>query len=331
MLRLSPEGNKRFLQENSFGATFGGAEANVAVSLANLGHDVAFVSKVPDNAIGSAVIKDLRSYDVDTSYIAKGGPRLGIYYMEKGSNQRPSICIYDRAYSSFSFSEESDYNWDKIYDGASWFHFTGITPALGDSVALICETACREAKKRGLTISCDLNYRGKLWSRDKASEVMGRICSYVDVMISNEADARDVFGIESEGSDVESGVLALKGYEYAAAELYKRFDLKYVAFTLRNSKSADNNDWGGMLYNGEKYCYSETYHLTDIVDRVGGGDSFGAGLIHGICSDYEPSRIIEFAAGASALKHTIEGDYNLVSESEVLNLIDGNKTGRIQR
>ncbi|MBR1663275.1 MAG: sugar kinase [Ruminococcus sp.] len=331
MLRLSPEGFDRLFQNEKLVATFGGAEANVAVSLANYGEQVSFVTKVPENVIGQAAINKLRSFGVDTSSIARGGERLGIYYMEKGAAQRGSVCIYDRAGSAFQKSDMSDYNWDDIFDNADWFHFTGITPALGDNVLKICKEACIEAKKRNIKVSCDINYRSKLWSRDKAKSVMTELCKYIDVCIANEEDAKNVFGIEPDNNDVYSGKINKDGYQYVAIELKKRFDFEYVAITLRTSHSASVNDWMCMLYDGDRCCYSKNYHIDYIVDRVGGGDSFGAGLIYSLHNGYDAQTAVEFAAAASVLKHSINGDFNLVTVAEVERLTKGDGSGRVQR
>jgi 2-dehydro-3-deoxygluconokinase len=330
MLRLAPEGYYRFLQADKFGATFGGGEANVAVSLANYGYDAAFVTKLPAHEIGQMAVNSLRKFGVDTSKITRGGERVGIYYVEKGASQRPSKVVYDRAYSAIALAEKSDFNWEEIFGGADWFHFTGITPALGDGCAEICLEAVKAAKKLGLTVSCDLNYRKKLWTREKAGTVMAELMPYVDVCIANEEDAADVFGITAENTDVTSGKVNHEGYKEVAKKLKDRFGFKYVAITLRSSISANDNDWAAMLYNGDDYFFSRQYHM-HIVDRVGGGDSFGAGLIYSLLEGYEPQDVIEFAVAASCLKHSIEGDYNMVSVAEVKSLAGGNASGRVQR
>lgn len=330
MLRLAPEGYLRFLQAEKFQATFGGAEANVAVSLANYGLDAAFVSKLPTHEIGQAVVNSLRKFGVDTSKIVRGGERVGVYYCEKGASQRPSKVIYDRAYSAIAMAKKSDFDWDKIFDGVEWFHFTGITPALSDEMAEICEEACKAAKAKNITISCDLNYRKKLWTKEKAGQVMDKLCHYIDYCIANEEDAKDVFGIEADNTDIYSGKLNHEGYISVAKKLTDRFNFKGVAITLRESKSANDNDWSAMLYTDEKAYFSKKYSI-HIVDRVGGGDSFGGGLIYSLVSGYEPQQAIEFAVAASCLKHSIEGDYNLVSIAEVQNLAGGDASGRVQR
>ena len=331
MLRLAPNGHYRFFQNDQLQATFGGAEANVAVSLANFGENVSFVTKVPFHAIGQGAIDSLRSFGVDTSCIVRGGDRLGIYYLEKGANQRGSVCIYDRAGSSLATSLKNDFDWSKIFENCEWFHFTGITPALGKNVAEICLNACKEAKKRDIIISCDLNYRSKLWLKEQANEIMTKLCNYVDICIANEEDAKSVFGIEDENTDVYTGQINKKGYEEVAKQLQEMFNFSHVAFTLRASHSATVNDWAGMLYDGNSFYYSKEYHFDSIVDRVGGGDSFGAGLVYGIKNGFDNQRTIDFAIAASALKHSIEGDFNRISVSEVERLMSGDGSGRVQR
>ena len=330
MLRLAPEGYYRFTQVDKFGATFGGGEANVAVSLANYGIDVAFVSKIVANPIGDAAVNSLRKYGVDTSLITRGGDRLGIYYLEKGASQRPSKVVYDRAHSSIAEATSKDFDWNKIFEGVSLFHFTGITPALGPNVAEITLEAVKEAKKRNITVTCDLNYRKKLWSKEQANKTMSELASYIDVVIANEEDAADVFNIHASHSDVTKGELNKEGYIEVAEKLIERFGFKKVAITLRESVSANDNYWSAMLYCDGKAYFSRRYDM-HIVDRVGGGDSFGGGLIYSLLNNFEPQKAIEFAVGASCLKHSIEGDYNLVSVDEVLSLIGGNASGRMQR
>lgn len=330
MLRLAPEGYYRFLLAENYKATYGGGEANVAVSLANFGMDSAFVTKLPKHEIGQAGINSLRRFGVDTSLIARGGNRVGIYFLEKGASQRPSKVIYDRAGSSIAEATADDFDWDVIFDGADWFHFTGITPALGDNIAAICLEACKAAKQRNITISCDLNYRNKLWSKEKAGKVMGELCQYVDVCIANEEDASDVFGIKAANTDVTSGKVNHEGYKDVAKQLVHRFHFSKVAITLRGSVSANDNNWAAMLYDGRDYYFSKNY-LIHIVDRVGGGDSFGAGLIYSCLNEFTPQEIIEFAVAASCLKHSIEGDFNQVSVDEVKKLAGGDASGRVQR
>ncbi|MBE6701221.1 MAG: sugar kinase [Ruminococcaceae bacterium] len=330
MLRLAPEGYYRFLQADTFGATFGGGEANVAVSLSNYGMDAAFVTKLPTHDIGQAAVNSLRRYGVDTSKITRGGDRVGIYYLEKGASQRPSKVIYDRAGSAIATAKPEDFNWAEIFKGVDWFHFTGITPALGDDIAEICLEACKEAKKQGVQISCDLNYRKKLWSREKAGEVMGKLMPFVDVCIANEEDAGDVFGIKAAHTDITGGKINEEGYKDVAKQLADRFGFKKVAITLRSSISANDNKWAAMLYENGEYYFSKSY-LMHIVDRVGGGDSFGAGLIYATLSDMKPQEIIEFAVAASCLKHSIEGDFNMVTVPEVMQLAGGDGSGRVVR
>lgn len=330
MLRLAPENYLRFVQSKKFEATFGGAEANVAVSLANYGLDAAFVSKLPTHEIGQMAVNSLRQFGVDTSLITRGGERVGIYYCEKGASQRPSKVIYDRAYAAIALAKASDFNWSKIFKGADWFHFTGITPALSDGMAKICLTACKEAKKRGIMISCDLNFRKKLWSKEKAGSVMGELCNYIDYCIANEEDAKDVFGIEADNTDIYSGKLDRNGYISVAQKLTERFGFKGVAITLRESLSANDNNWSAMLYTDGKAYFSKKYAM-HIVDRVGGGDSFGAGLIYSLVNGFDSQKAIEFAVAASCLKHSIEGDYNMVSVDEVNKLAEGDASGRVQR
>ncbi len=330
MLRLAPNGYYRFFQNDQMQATFGGGEANVAVSLANYGLDAEFVTKLPSHAIGQAAINSLRYFGVGTDNIARGGERVGIYYLEKGASQRGSVCIYDRAHSSIAEAKSEDFDWDKIFDGAEWFHFTGITPALGGNMVEICKEACIAAKKHGVKISCDLNYRGKLWTRDEANKAMSELCRYVDVCIANEEDAKDVFGIEAENTDIYGGKLDKEGYKSVAKQLADKLGFEKVAITLRTSISASDNNWAGLLYDGENYCFSKEYKL-HIVDRVGGGDSFGGGLIYSILTGKSTEETIDFAVAASALKHSVEGDFNRVSVSEIEKLAKGDGSGRVQR
>ena len=332
MLRLAPNGYYRFFQNDQLQATFGGGEANVAVSLANYGLDSVYVTKLPGHAIGQAAVNALRSFGVDTSHIVRGGDRVGIYFLEKGASQRGSVCIYDRAHSAIQESQPSDFDWDSIFEGVDWFHFTGITPALGPNLVDACEDACKAAKARGVKISCDLNYRGKLWTRDQAREAMTRLCQYVDVCISNEEDAKDVFGIEAEATDIYAGEINREGYKSVAKQLADKFGFEKVAITLRESHSAFDNGWSAMLYDvaSGEYCFSKKYDL-HIIDRVGGGDSFGGGLIYALLSGKSTQEAVEFAVAASALKHSIEGDYNMVTVAEVEKLAGGDGSGRIQR
>lgn len=332
MMRLNPEGYLRLVQAERFEATYAGGEANVAVSLANYGIDAAFVSKVPAHEVGQCAVNELRRFGVDTGKMVRGGDRLGIYFCEKGASQRASKVIYDRANSAIALASPEDFDWDAIFEGADWFHWTGITPALGGNLPEICLAACKAAKAKGLTVSCDLNFRKKLWTSEKAGEVMGQLLPYVDVCIANEEDAKDVFGIEAEGTDINSGKLNHEGYISVARQLAQRFGCKKVAITLRSSISASINDWAGMLYSKDEDAahFSTTYHI-QIVDRVGGGDSFGGGLIYSLLSGYDDQKAIDFAVAASCLKHSIEHDFNQVSVTEVAALAAGNASGRVQR
>jgi 2-dehydro-3-deoxygluconokinase len=330
MLRLAPENYIRFVQARNFGASYGGGEANVAVSLAQFGIDTAFVTKLPDHEIGQAALNVLRGFGVDTSYIVRGGSRIGVYFLEKGASQRPSKVIYDRSHSSIADAKPGDFDWKKIFAGAQWFHFTGITPALGEGAAEICLEACREAKKQGVPISCDLNYRKNLWTREKAESTMAALMPFADFCIANEEDASQVFGIQAKNTDVLSGKINQEGYKEVAETLVSRFSLKGAAITLRESVSANDNNWAGMFYNGLDFYFSRTYAV-HIVDRVGSGDSFAAGLIYGILNTMSAQDTIEFAAAASCLKHSIEGDVNMVSADEVRRLAGGDSSGRVQR
>lgn len=330
MMRLNPENHLRFLQADKFEATYAGGEANVAVSLANYGVNAAFVSKVPAHEIGQNAVNALRHYGVDISCVTRGGDRLGLYFVEKGASQRASKVIYDRAGSAIALAQPSDFDWETIFQGADWFHFTGITPALGGDLPEICLEACKAAHKLGVSVSCDLNYRKKLWSREKAGEVMAKLMPYVDVCIANEEDAKDVFFIEAADTDLNTGKISQEGYISVAKQIVDRFGCKKVAITLRGSLSASVNEWAGMLYSEGNACFSPKYTI-QIIDRVGGGDSFGGGLIYALLSEYNDQEAINFAVAASCLKHTIEHDFNLVSVAEVKALAAGNASGRVQR
>ena len=330
MMRLNPEGYQRFVQAATFEASYAGGEANVAVSLANYGLDASFVTKLPANPLGEAARNEVRRFGVSTADIVWGGPRLGIYFVEKGASQRASKVVYDRAGSSIALAKRGDFDWAKILKGAKWFHFTGITPALGGDLPAICVDALKHCKAHRITVSCDLNYRGKLWTKAEAGKCMAKLVPYVDVLIANEADAADVFGIVGKGSDVESGKLDKQGYISVAEQLVKRFGCKKVAITLRTSLSAFDNKWAGLLYDGKKAYFSPEY-MVHIVDRVGGGDSFGGGLIYALATGRKPQAAIDFAVAASCLKHSIEHDFNHVTVAEVESLAAGNATGRVQR
>ena len=335
MLRLAPDGYYRFVQAASYGASFGGGEANAAISLAGFGIEAAFVTKLPKHEIGQAAVNKLREFGVDTSLIVRGGDRIGIYFLEKGASQRPSKVIYDRAHSAIAEAAESDFDWDFIFKEADWFHFTGITPALSEKAVAICLAACKAARVKGITVSCDLNYRQKLWPREKAQKVMCALMEYVDLCIANEEDAADVFNIRAKDSDAASGIINHDSYKEVAASLIKRFGFKQTAITLRESISANDNNWAAMLAVNNatgkiEYYFSKKYAV-HIVDRVGGGDSFGAGLIYADLQKMPPAERIDFAVAASCLKHSIEGDFNLVSVDEVKKLASGNTSGRVQR
>ncbi len=332
MMRLNPEGYTRFVQAERFEASYAGGEANVAVSLANFGLDAAFVTKLPANPLGEAARNAVRRFGVETKDIVWGGPRLGVYFVEKGASQRASKVVYDRAGSSIALARRGDFDWAKILKGVRWFHFTGITPALGGDLPAICLDALKWCRAHRITVSCDLNYRGKLWTKAEAGACMEKLVPYVDVLIANEADAADVFGIVGKGSDVERGRLDKAGYVSVAEQLIARFGCKKVAITLRTSLSAFDNLWAGMLYDAKakKAVFSTEYKL-HIVDRVGGGDSFGGGLIYALATGRGLQASIDFAVAASALKHSIEHDFNLVSVAEVEALAAGNGTGRVQR
>ena len=330
MLRLAPEGYYRFVQSQSFGATYGGGEANVAVSLANFGMDAAFVTKLPKHEIGQAAVNSLRQFGVDTSKIVRGGNRVGIYFLEKGASQRPSKVIYDRADSAIATAAPGDFDWGAILDGVRWFHFTGITPALSDGAAAVTLDALKAAKDKGVSVSCDLNYRKNLWSKEKAGEVMGKLMPFVDLCIANEEDSADVFGIHAKNTDITSGNISHDGYKEVAKVLIDRFGFKKVAITLRESISANDNNWAAMYCQDGEFYFSKKYAMR-IVDRVGGGDSFGAGLIYANLSGFGPQESVEFAVAASCLKHSIEGDFNQVSVDEVKKLAGGDASGRVQR
>lgn len=330
MMRLNPEGYRRFVQADRFETSYAGGEANVAVGLAQFGMDAAFVSKVPAHEIGQCAVNELRRFGVDTSLILRGGDRLGLYYVEKGASQRASKVIYDRADSAIAKAAVSEFDWDAIFENVAWFHWTGITPALGGELPEICLEACKAAKAHGVTISCDLNFRKKLWTSAQANAVMSKLMPYVDVCIANEEDAKDVFGIAASGTDIAAGKLSREGYRSVAEQLCARFGFKAVAITLRGSISASDNDWAAMLYTGGETYFSPTYHIR-IVDRVGGGDSFGAGLIYAMLNGKAPQDTVNFAVAASCLKHSIEHDFDLVSVSEVEALAAGNASGRVQR
>ena len=330
MLRLSSPFNSRFVQSQSFDVCYGGGEANVAVSLANYGHDAYFVSKVPAHEIGQCAVNALRRYGVHTDYVVRGGDRLGIYFLETGASMRPSKVIYDRADSAIALAKPEEFDFDKIFEGASWFHWSGITPAISDASAECLKKACIAAKKHGVTISCDLNFRKKLWTSEKAISIMRPLMEYVDVCIGNEEDAELCLGFKP-NSDVNAGKTDAEGYKAIFAEMAKTFGFKYVVSTLRESYSATHNGWKALIYNGKEFYESKHYDIEPIIDRVGGGDSFAGGLIHGLLKYNDQGKALEFAVAASALKHTIPGDFNVVSEKEVEALAGGDASGRVQR
>ncbi len=331
MLRLNPRGHERIVQASEFEVRFTGAEANVAVLLAGLGIDAACVSKVPTSEIGQACINYLRRFGVDTAHVARGGERLGLFYLEAGAAQRASKVIYDRDHTALRSAGPGDFDWDVILDGADWFHFSGTAPASGESVRAVLGEGLAMAKERGIQVSCDLNYRAKLWSPEEARKAMTGLMPYVDVLIGNEEDATTVFGIPAEGSDVVRGKLVVASYHRVAEQLAEMFDLRFVATTLRTSISATVNNWAGLLYDGTDHHVSRTYEINPIVDRVGGGDSFSAGLIYGFLQGMGAKSCVEFAAAASCLKHSVPGDFALLSLAEIEALVAGDASGRVQR
>ena len=330
MLRLSPEGCFRIVEVDRLNVIWGGGEANVAVSCANYGHDAYFVSKLPKHEIGQAAVNALRRYGVHTDYIARGGDRVGIYYCETGASMRPSKVIYDRAHSAISEADPSDFDFDRIMEGADWFHWSGITPAISDKAAELTRLACEAAKRHGVTVSVDLNFRKKLWTSEKAVSIMKPLMQYVDVCIGNEEDAELCLGFKPE-ADVEGGNTEAEGYKGIFRQMMTEFGFKYVACTLRESFSATHNGWKAMIFDGKEFYQSKRYDINPIIDRVGGGDSFSGGLIHGLLTMPSQKEALEFAVAASALKQTIPGDFNLVSAEEVKALAGGNASGRVQR
>uniref|UniRef100_A0AB33JPC8 Sugar kinase n=3 Tax=unclassified Prevotella TaxID=2638335 RepID=A0AB33JPC8_9BACT len=330
MLRLSSPGQKRFVQSDSFDVVYGGGEANVAVSCANYGDDAYFVSKVPAHEIGQCAVNALRRFGVNTEYVARGGNRLGIYYLESGASMRPSKVIYDRAGSSMAEADVSDFDFDAIMQDAQWFHWSGITPAISDKAAELTKLACEAAKRHGVTVSCDLNFRKKLWTSEKAQSIMKPLMEYVDVCIGNEEDAQLCLGFKP-NADVEGGKTDAEGYYSIFKAMMEQFGFKYVVSTLRESVSASHNGWKALIYDGKEFYQSKHYDIMPIIDRVGGGDSFSGGLIHGLLTYDNQAEALEFAVAASALKHTIPGDFNMVSVAEVESLAGGNANGRVQR
>jgi 2-dehydro-3-deoxygluconokinase len=331
MMRLSTKRHERIVQAREFDVLYSGAEANLGVALAAFGIESHLVSSVPPNEVGQACLNYLRQFNINLDHVRQNGFRLGIYFVETGAAQRPSSFLYNRKGSSITELRPGDFNWDKIFCGKDWFHFTGITPALADSVADITREACIAASKRGITISCDLNFRKKLWSKEKARDCMTSLMEYVDVLFTNEEEVETVFGIKAGHTDVTRGKLSHSGYEEVAAILYEKFRLKYISISLRESVSATVNNWSGALFDGNKLYISRKYHLDFIVDRIGGGDAYSSGIIYGLLTGQNLQDTVDFAAATSCLKHTIHGDFNLVTFDEVLALMNGDGSGRIQR
>ncbi len=330
MLRLSTPGYNRFVQSDSFDVCYGGGEANVALSLSNYGHEAYFVSKLPAHEIGQCAVNSLRKFGVNTDFIARGGDRIGIYFLETGASMRASKVIYDRAHSAIAEADVSDFDFDKIFENADWFHFTGITPALGKKAQTLIEAALVSAKKHGVTVSVDLNYRKKLWTPEEAQACMTKLMKYVDVCIGNEEDAEKCLGFKPGKTDVAGASLEMAGYEDIFRRMKETFGFNYIATSLRESFSASDNGWSALAYDGKEFYRSRRYDVR-IVDRVGGGDSFSAGFIHGLLTYNDYKKALEFAVAASALKHTIPGDVNLVSAAEVQTLMQGDGSGRVQR
>ena len=330
MMRLSTPDFLRFVQSDRFDVTYGGGEANVAAALCNYGLNGTFVTKVPDNALGQAAINHLRRYGVDTQFIVRGGKRLGIYFLETGASMRASQVIYDRADASIADVDISEFDFNKILEGADWFHTTGITPALSDKSARLTEAALKTAKARGVTTSIDLNYRKKLWSKEKAREIMTRLCQYVDVCIGNEEDADTTLGFKAAGTDVTKGELNLDGYKDVFKQMKEKFNFKYIASTLRESHSASDNGWSALVYDGNEFYHTKQYEVR-IVDRVGSGDSFASGFIYGLATGMPMKEAAEFGVAASAIKHTIPGDLNHATLADVKDLMKGDGSGRVQR
>lgn len=329
MMRLTPPANERFIQADKFNVIYGGGEANVAVSCANYGLDTYFVTRLPENPMGQAALNEVRKYGVNTDYIARGGKRLGKYFCESGASQRSSNVIYDRAYSAIAEASHKDFNWDEIFSDADWYHVTGITPALSENMSEITIESVKKAQENGVTVSCDLNFRSKLWSREEAEKVMSKVMEYVDVCIANEEDAEMTFGIKS-GSDIEAGNINIEGYRDVAQQLIEKFDLELVGSHLRVSHNASLNDWVVVLYDGDNFVKSQQYQI-HIVDRVGGGDSFAGALIYAQLTGKNLQETVEFGAAASALKQSIPGDFNHMTLDEVEATAEGPASGRVKR
>jgi len=330
MLRLSTPDYKRFVQADTFDVTYGGGEANVAAAICNYGENGTFVTKVPNNPIGQSAINHLRRYGVDTQYIARGGDRLGIYFLETGASMRASQVVYDRAGASIADVDITEFDFDKILDGADWFHTTGITPALSDKAAALTMAALKAAKAKGITTSIDLNYRKKLWSKEKAQKIMSELCQFVDVCIGNEEDAETCLGFKAAHSDITKGELNLDGYKDVFNQMQAKFNFKFIASSLRESYSASDNGWSALVYDGKAFHHTKKYNVR-IIDRVGSGDSFASGLIYGLVTGMSTVDAAEFGVAASALKHTIPGDLNHATLSDVKELMKGDGSGRVQR
>jgi 2-dehydro-3-deoxygluconokinase len=331
MMRLATKHYERIVQAREFEVDYTGAETNVGVSVINYGIPACIVSAVPDSPVGQACINYMRQYGLNVDYVKRLGYRLGIYFVENGAAQRPSTFLYNRKGSSITELKKGDFDWDEIMHGKSWFHFTGITPALADSVADLTQEAAQAARRNSVTVSCDLNFRSKLWPLEKAQRVMTELMEYVDVLFTNEEEASKVFGINAKNTDVHAGKLDAASYDDVARQLVEKFHLKYAVITLRESQSATVNDWSGMFYDGQAFYHSRKYHIDFIVDRIGGGDAFSGGFIYGVLSGMPPQDIVEFATAASCLKHSIHRDFNLVTLDEVFALMKGGGSGRIQR
>lgn len=333
MIRLKPPGVERFFQTPVLEATFGGGEANVAVSLANFGLDAAYVTVLPKNVLGDECVKELRRFGVDTSRIVRGEGRMGLYFLEAGANQLPSKVVYDRADSAIALAKPGDLDWERLFEGVSWFHLTGITPAISETAMQLSLESVRRAKEKGITVSCDLNYRKNLWKYGRsATEVMRELARYVDVTVANEEDVQKSLGIKIEGVDVESGSLDRDKYRLLSDRVLDEFpDMQLIAITLRESTNADINGWAACLNDRVEFLESRRYEITDIVDRVGGGDSFSGGLIYGLNTYASHREALEFAVAASCLKHSISGDFNRVDVSDVEKLLGGDGSGRVQR
>jgi 2-dehydro-3-deoxygluconokinase len=331
MMRLATKHYERIVQAREFEVDYTGAEANVGISLINYGIPSYMVSAVPDSDVGQACINYMRQYGLNIDSVKRLGYRLGIYFVETGAAQRPSTFLYNRKGSAITELRPGDIDWDGIMRGKAWFHFTGITPALADSVAALTKEACLAAKRNGLTVSCDLNFRKKLWPLEKAQRVMTELMESVDVLFTNEEEASKMFGISAKNTDISAGKLDETGYDDVARQLLERFHLRYAIITLRESQSATVNNWSGMYYDGQAFYHSRKYHIDFIVDRIGGGDAFSGGFIYGILTGMTPQDTLEFATAASCLKHSIHRDFNLVTPEEVLALMAGDGSGRIQR